>query len=190
VTFRVRTRDLTNTFGSPLGAQLIDVYVHQPGATTTSTAASYPIRNYTIAPAFAWSRLIEVQGFGQKFVDAATIPNTMGPVTVTGNPISRYITFSVDKAALGGAPTHGWAFTVGLTGQDGFSSDQARSFQPTPQPFNFGVCATVSSDPHCTVDPSTVPKLMDVLTPVGVSQANELDYTLHSPVVLQGVTIP
>jgi hypothetical protein len=31
---------------------------------------------------------------------------------------------------------------------------------------------------------------MDVLTPAGVSQANELDYTLHNPVVLQGVTIP
>jgi hypothetical protein len=29
-----------------------------------------------------------------------------------------------------------------------------------------------------------------VLTPSGVSQANELDYTLHNPVVLQGVTLP
>ena len=28
----VRTRDLTPTFGSPLGAQLVDVYVHDPGA--------------------------------------------------------------------------------------------------------------------------------------------------------------
>ena len=32
VIFRVRTRDLTPTFGSPLGAQLVDVYVHDPGA--------------------------------------------------------------------------------------------------------------------------------------------------------------
>ena len=30
--FRVQTRDLTPTFGSPLGAQLVDVYVHEPGA--------------------------------------------------------------------------------------------------------------------------------------------------------------
>ena len=29
-----------------------------------------------------------------------------------------------------------------------------------------------------------------VLTPAGVSQANELDYTLHNPVSLQGVVIP
>jgi len=28
-----------------------------------------------------------------------------------------------------------------------------------------------------------------VLTPSGVAQADELDYTLHNPVVLQGVTI-
>ncbi len=37
---RVRTRDLSPTFGSPLGAQLLDVFVHTPDATTTSTAAA------------------------------------------------------------------------------------------------------------------------------------------------------
>ena len=31
VIFRLQTRDLTPTFGSPLGAQLVDVYVHVPG---------------------------------------------------------------------------------------------------------------------------------------------------------------
>jgi glucoamylase len=39
------------------------------------------------------------------------------------------------------------------------------------------------------VDPNTVPKAIDVITPPGVSQATELDYTL-GPVVIQGVTIP
>jgi len=29
-----------------------------------------------------------------------------------------------------------------------------------------------------------------VLTPAGVSQSDELDYTTHQPVVLQDVTIP
>jgi glucoamylase len=187
IVFRLRTRDLTPTFGSPLGAQLVDVYVHVPGAAQTSTAASFPQRNYTIAPAGAWSRLIEVQGFGQRYVDAGG--NTLGTVTISGNAISRYITFSVTKASLG-TPGPGWAFTVVLTGQDGFSADQARGFQPTPQDFQFGVCAAASSDPHCTVDPGTVPKAMDVLTPPGTSQADELDYTLHSPVVIQPVTIP
>jgi glucoamylase len=35
-----------------------------------------------------------------------------------------------------------------------------------------------------------VPKAMDVLTPPGVSQADELDYTIHNPVVISGVTMP
>ena len=37
---------------------------------------------------------------------------------------------------------------------------------------------------------ATVPKLIDVLTPAGVLQSDELDYTIHSPVTLQGVAIP
>ena len=136
----------------------------------------------------AWSRLIEVQGFGQRFVDANG--TTVGSVNgIKGNAISRYITFSVDKSALGGTPTSGWAFTVTLTGQDGFSPDQARSFTPTSQPYNFGVCATASADPHCTFDPNAVPKVMDTIPPTGVSQSTELDYTV-GPVVLQGVTLP
>jgi len=188
VTFRVQTRDLSPTFGSPLGAQLIDVYVHQPGASPTSTAASYTSRNYTIAQGSAWSRLLEVQGFGQRFIDATG--NTVGTITISANQISRYITFSVDKTALGGTPASGWIFTVVLTGQDGFSSDQARSFTATPGGFTFGVCATASMDPHCTVDPNTVPKAMDVLTPSGVTQSDELDYTIHQPVVISGVAIP
>jgi len=31
---------------------------------------------------------------------------------------------------------------------------------------------------------------VDVITPAGVSQADELDYTLHNPVVIAPVVIP
>ena len=119
IVFRVRTRDLTPTFGSPLGAQLVDVYVHVPGASPTSTAASFPQRQYAIAPGGAWSRLIEVQGFGQRYVDASGA--TLGDVRISGNRTLRYITFSVTKASLG-TPGPGWGFSVVLTGQDGFSA--------------------------------------------------------------------
>ena len=189
IIFRVKVRDLSPTFGSPLGAQLVDVYVHDPGAApgSTSTVAANTSRNFQIAPAYAWSRLIQVQGFGQRYENASGTP--LGTVAISANQISRFITFRVPKATLG-SPGPGWAFTVVLTGQDGFSSDQARGFQSTPQDFQFGVCATASADPHCTVDPGTVPKAIDVLTPAGVLQSDELDYTLHSPVVLQGVAIP
>jgi glucoamylase len=189
-TFKAKIRDLNPTFGSPLGAQLVDVYVHDPlaAAGDTSTAASFPQRNYTIAAGSAWSRLLEVQGFGQRFVDAHG--TVLGTISISANQISRFITFSVPTSTLGAMPGPGWAFTVVLTGQDGFSPDQARGFASTPQAFLFGVCATVSADPHCTVDPSTVPKALDVITPAGVDQSNELDYTLHNPVTLQGVSIP
>jgi glucan 1,4-alpha-glucosidase len=188
IVFRVRTRDLSPTFGSPIGAQLVDVYVHVPGASPTSTAAAFPQRNYVIAAAGAWSRRLEVQGFGQQFVDAAG--TTLGTIAIRGNAISRFITFSVPKSALG-TPASGWGFTIVLTGQDGFSPDQARGFQPTPQDFQFGVCATASSDPHCTFNPAQVPKAMDVFTPTGVTQADELDYTVHAPpVTIAPVVMP
>ena len=76
-----------------------------------------------------------------------------------------------------------------LTGQDGFSADLARAFTATPGAFTFGVCAPGGTAPICSVDPATVPKAMDVITPPGVSQATELDPTL-GPVVIQPVTVP
>ena len=157
-----------------------------PGAGSTSTAAANPSRNFAIGPSFAWSRLIQVQGFGQRYVDAAG--NTLGTVSIKANAISRFITFSVPKASLG-MPGPGWGFTVVLTGQDGFSPDQARGFAPTPQDFLFGVCAAASADPHCTADPGSVPKAIDVIAAPGVQQSVELDYTL-GPVVLTGVVMP
>jgi glucoamylase len=189
IIFRLQTRDLSPTFGSPLGAQLVDVYVHDPtaAAADTSTAASFGQRNYQIDSAAAWNRLIEVQGFGQRYVDAHG--TTLGTVAIHANQISRYITFSVPASSLG-HPGSGWGFTVVLTGQDGFSPDQARGFSPTPGSFSFGVCTAPSGDPHCTVDPGTVPKALDVLTPPGVLQSNELDYTLHSPVTITDVVVP
>jgi carbohydrate-binding DOMON domain-containing protein len=189
VTFKLKLRDLTPTFGSPLGAQLVDVYIHTPGVapTDTSTAASFPQRNYQIASAGAWNRLVEVQGFGQRYIDAHGA--ILGTVQISANAISRFITFTVPAASLG-HPTSGWGFSVVLTGQDGFSPDQARGFAATPQPFQFGVCAATSSDLHCAVDPATVPKAMDVLVPAGVTQSDELDYTHHSPVTIQPVVVP
>lgn len=189
VIFRIRTRDLSPTFSNPLGAQLVDIYVHDPAApaASTSTSPANASRNFQIDPSGAWDRLIQAQGFGQRYEDASGA--TLGTVSISGNSISRYITVRVPKASLG-QPASGWGFTVVLTGQDGFSTDLARGFQPTPASFQFGVCAKASVDPHCTADPGSVPKLMDVITPAGVVQSDEVDYTLHAPVVLRGVVIP
>ncbi len=188
VTFRVQTADLTPTFGSTNGAQLVDVYVGQPGAASTSTASSYPGMNYTVSP--AWSRLIEAQGFtGSKIVDASGA--STGTVTVSANQVSRYTTFTVDKTALGGTPGSHWTFAVTLTGQDGTHGvDQTRSFSSTPGAYSFGVCAMGVSNPLCAGDPNTVPKVMDTITPPGVAQSDELDFLTNHPVVVQALTVP
>jgi glucoamylase len=180
--------NLDPTFGSALGAQLLDVYVHAPGATTTSTAAPFTSRNYTIAPAEAWSELVEVQGFASPVWQDPS-GNSLGTASVAASQTSKTITIVLPQAAFG-TPGPGWSFAVVLTGQDGFSSDHARGFTATPEAFKFGVCATTgSSNPICSADPGTVPKAIDVITPTGVSQATELDPT-RGAVVVQGVTVP
>jgi glucoamylase len=101
---------------------------------------------------------------------------------------NRTVTIALPEAQFG-TPGPGWAFSVVLTGQDGFSPDQARGFAPTPSTFTFGVCAPGGTSPVCSADPASVPKAMDVITPSGVSQAAELDPTI-GPVVIQPVPVP
>jgi C-terminal binding-module, SLH-like, of glucodextranase/Glucodextranase, domain B len=184
---RVTLRTLVPTFGVIGGAQLLDVYVHVPGASATSTQAAFPSRNYTISSSGAWSQRVEVQGFAEPVwvnADGGTVETPL----VFPNESNRTITIALPEAQFG-TPTHGWGFTVVLTGQDGLSPDQARGFAATPQPFLFGVCASGGTSSICSVDPATVPKAMSVITPPGVSQADELDPT-HGPVVIQPVTVP
>ena len=85
-----------------------------------------------------------------------------------------------------------WVFTVALTGQNGFNSYQARDFTQPAQGFTFGVCrATDTTGAIYKLDPNTVPKVMDTITPPGVDQATELTPTLNpNGVQLQGVTVP
>jgi glucoamylase len=184
---RTQLRDLTPTFGSPLGAQLLDVYVRNPAATSFSTAAPYPQRNYSLAADSAWSSRIEVQGFASPVLtDPAG--NSLGTPTVTANQATRSILIAVPAAAFG-RPTSGWVFTLALHGQDGFSPDQARAFAATPQPYQFGLCAPTTSSPICALDPATAPKVMDTITPPTTPQSTELDPTT-GPVTLHGVTVP
>jgi len=165
---------------------MLDVYVHTPGAATTSTDAAFPQRNYAIAGAGAWSQRLEVQAFTPPtWVDASG--STVGSASVLASQSDRTITIALPESVFG-TPATGWGFTVVLTGQDGFSGDQARGFAQTAQPFLFGVCAPGGAAPICSTDPGTVPKAVDVITPGGVSQDTELDPTLGT-VAIQPVTV-
>jgi glucan 1,4-alpha-glucosidase len=184
---RATLRNLDPTFGQTDGAQLLDVYVHVPGAASTSTQAAFASRNYAIASAGAWSQRVEVQGFAPPvWVNAGG--GSVGTAFALAVQADKTITIALPEAQFG-TPGSGWGFSVVLTGQDGFSSDQARSFTPTPGAFSFGVCVSGGTAPVCSADPNTVPKAVDVLTPAGVSQATELDPTV-GPVAIQPVTVP
>jgi glucoamylase len=184
---RATLANLDPTFGVADGAQLLDVYVHVPGAPATSMQAAFASRNYTISPSGAWSQRVEVQGFAPPvWVGAAG--NPAGSPFVLASQSDAAITIALPEAQFG-TPASGWGFSVVLTGQDGFSADQARGFTPAPGPFTFGVCAPAGTAPICSAGPSTVPKAVDVITPPGVSQATELNPTL-GPVVIQPVTVP
>jgi len=178
-------RDLTPTFGSPIGAQLLDVYVRQPGSAATSTDAAFPQRNYSLAE--AWTQRLEVQGFAAPiWVDATGAAKSGTAVRSSGT--TRTITIALPRATFGD-PGSGWRFAAVLHGQDGFSADQARGFAATPQPFQFGVCAPGGTGPICALDPGSMPKAMDVIAPPDISQETELDPT-HGPVEIHAVAVP
>ncbi len=180
-------RNLVPTFGSSFGAQLLDLYVRNPAATSTSTAAAYPQLNYSITPDDAWSERLEAQGFAPTiWVNAAGA--SLGSVDQVVDDQSGTITLIVPQSAFGTVAS-GWVFTVALTGQNGFNSYEARDFTPTAGAYTFGVCAPGGSSPICSVSPGSVPYVMDTITPQGVSQAAELD-PIPGPVQLSGVTVP
>jgi glucoamylase len=184
---RATLANLDPTFGSDFGAQLLDIYVHTPGASQTSTQAAYASRNYTIAPAGAWSERVEAQGFASPtWTDASG--NPAGTASMLTDDTNRTVTIALPEAQFG-TPGSGWAFSVVLTGQDGFSPDLARAFTAPAEAYTFGVCAAGGTSAICQAPPATVPKVMDVIAPPGVSQATELDPT-RGPVVIQPVTVP
>lgn len=211
VTFQVGIANLVSTFGSPDGAQLVDLYIHSPDATgPQSTAAANPW-NYSIAPADAWHQLIEVDGFGtDDWVEPVSTSSGLTSSTSVGSPqlsvaqlgpqangyTPGVVSITVPAAVLGAPGTasswSGWAFTVTLTGQDGFGYYDARTFAATAQPYNFGECTSAAisaGNPICDLNPSALPYVMDTIAPSSVDVQTELDPTL-GPVVLRGVSVP
>jgi glucoamylase len=182
----VKIANLTTTFGSDFGAQLLDVYVRDPSAASTSTAAAYPQMNYTIAAPDAWSERLEAQGFASPIWQNAT-GQYLGAAQFIVDQGNGTSTLVVPTSAFGTVGA-GWVFTVALTGQ-GSGNPPIRNFTQPAQQYSFGVCPAGDTAAICTVNPNDVPAVMDTITPPGVSQATELTPTLGA-VALQGVTVP
>ncbi|HUA43708.1 MAG TPA: glucodextranase DOMON-like domain-containing protein [Solirubrobacteraceae bacterium] len=191
VYIQVKITNLVNTFGSDFGAQLLDVYVRNPAATSTSTSSAYPsVMNYSIAPADAWSEWLEAQGFAPVVWEnpsGASLGAAQLVVDDSINGSSGTATLIVPQSAFGTIGP-GWVFTVALTGQ-GSGTPPVRGFTSTPGQYTFGVCASGNTNLICSQSPNSVPNVMDTITPPGVSQDAELD-PLTPPVELQGVTVP
>jgi len=184
VYLQAKIRNLVNTFGNAFGAQLLDVYVRDPAISGTSTAAAYPLMNYSIAPADAWTERIEAQGFATPiWVDSSD--NSLGTPQFVPDDTSGTATLILPKSAFG-TPGPNWVFTVALTGQ-GSGQPPVRNFTQPAQPFSFDVCQSGISSPICAVNPNSVPTVTDTITPPGVSQDTELDPT-RGAVKLQGVS--
>jgi glucoamylase len=188
VYLQFKFRTLAQTFGDSFGAQLLDVYIHNPSAASTSTAPFFSGANYSIAPADAWSERVEAQGFGTPPAWVTPTGTSLGTAQFVVDQPSDTATIVLPRSSFGSV-TSGWTFTVALTGQDGFSPGSARTWTATPDEFDFGVCAPGGTAPICKFDPNAVPKVMDTIPPASVSQATELN-ALNGPVVLQGVTVP
>ena len=186
VYMQAKIRNLASTFGSNFGAQLLDVYVHNPASTSASTAAAYSAMNYAIAPADAWSQRLEAQGFAPVTWTGPS-GGSLGAARLIVDQPSGTVTLVIPRSVFGTVGP-GWSFTVALTGQ-GSGSPPIRNFTATPQQYTLGVSAADGTSPICKVDPNTVPAVMDAITPAGVSQSTELDPT-RGPVVLRGVTVP
>jgi glucoamylase len=180
----VSIKNLASTFGYAFGAQLLDIYVHNPSATATSTAAAYPTRNYTIAPADAWAQRLELSGFSSPvWVDSSGA--SVGAAQMIEDQSAGTVTVVLPTSAFGTVGA-GWVFTLGLTGQNGYNTDQVRGFTQPAGAYTFGVCPVPDVAAICSADPSTMPEAIDTITPTGVSQATELNPTLGA-VVLSGV---
>ena len=185
VYLQVGIRNLASTFGSSFGAQLLDFYVRNPSASAFSSSAAFPARNYTIAS--PWSERLEAQGFAPvTWVDAdgQSLGNGQLIVDQTGGTA----TVVVPRAAFG-SPASGWVFTVALTGQDGFSSDQARGFAPRRR-------TSCSASARPAGAPRSAPSTRDGAEGDRhdrprrpAQQDQELDPT-KGPVVLAGTPVP
>jgi glucoamylase len=110
------------------------------------------------------------------------------PTAVVASTVAKTITIALPEAEFG-TPTTGWTFTVAITGQDGYSADQAIPFTTNPGAYTLGVCPAGAMEPICSLNPATVPEAMDTIPPPGVAQDTELN-PVPGPVALQGVTVP
>jgi glucoamylase len=167
-TVQVQIANMQSIYGSLLGGQLLDLYIHaaaggrpardlhSPAPATAGNYSGAPLDNYTIAPDAAWNQLVQVDGFGNdNWVTPASTSGGIAGATSLGTPQVSFtqlaqgangetpglVDITLPDSVLG-TPGPGWTFTLTLAGQNGFASTDLRGFTATPGQYTFGVCST------------------------------------------------
>ncbi len=162
-------RNLTQIFGNPFGAQLLDLYVHNPAATTIIDGRRVPAAELHDRPADAWSERLEAQGFAALVWQNASGTALRARQFVVDNA-SGTATLVLPESVFGTVGS-GWTFAVALTGQNGFNSYQARDFVQFPAATGNARRLRRLSDrgdtaPICSYRPGMVPKVMSTIRAV------------------------
>ena len=152
VYLRTSLANLVPTFGAVDGAQLLDIYVHDPSATATSTAAAFPTRNYTIAPADAWSERLEVQGFASPVWVNASGGQVGTPTAVVASTVANTITIALPEAEFG-TPTSRLDLHRRDHRPERLQRRPGHLVHADPGEFTLGVCPVGGTEPICSRQP-------------------------------------
>jgi len=182
--FTFEVENLYNAFGSSRGfsPQLFGLWVRDPDAAggTTSVLGDLSLTAEFEAP---WQYRLEVSGFTKSAVDASGAPLT----DADGNAVTLSeavdteagtVTLSLDRAAFGGVDAADLEVVAMVQSEDRGS---LRPVDVTNAAYVFGGAKEGAVD--------AAPRIMDLVTPEGVSQADALAYGAGDPATLPFVPL-
>ena len=186
---RATLANLDPTFGSDFGAQLLDVYVHTPGASATSTQAAYASRNYTIAPGRGLERAGRGPGLRVSQPGWTPAGTRSGTAFMLTDDANRTVTI-----ALPGGPVRHAGVRLGVQRRaDRAGRVQLRSgpgvHGDPAGPSRFGVCADRRDEPDLPGGPVDRPQGHGRHHPHR-RVAGHRTRPHPGPVVIQPVTVP
>ncbi len=195
---------LTNPWGGDqVSVQRFDIYVRPGGATSSDTVAARPGTNADIAAPYSF--VVTADGFSGSAIRSAD-GAVVAPATLTAIPDQRQLVISVPDGAFAGLNLGSARYVVtsmshadeageGTGGiRPVYSLDHWESTVGTDQSFvhdfRFGGGAGEWTADNAARDTDrSDPNVLDVLVPTGSDQAEILDWTSGSPVVLPYVDL-
>ena len=164
-------RNLGATFGN-FGAQLLDIYVHDPAARSDLDRGGVPDAQLHDRPRRRVERAargpgLRLAGLGRRRRAARSARRRSSRTGRAGT-----VTLVVPTSAFGTVGP-GWVFTRRADRPGRLQRRSGARRSPSPPVRTRSASARAGgTSPICSVDPRTVPKVMDTITPTGVSQVD------------------